>query len=55
MKYVWKVKILCPRVCPLIEMACFNMASQRSKVQLAPPTGNTYGIYDGRADTEIGY
>ena len=44
MEYLWKVKMLSPRVYPLRKMACFNMASQSSKVQLAPPTGNIYGI-----------
>ena len=38
-KFVWKVKILSPRVYHLREMACFNLVSQRSKVQLLPPVG----------------
>ena len=43
-EYLWKVKMLSPGAYPLRKMACFNMASQSSKVQLTPPTGNIYGI-----------
>ena len=31
------------------------MSLQKSKVQLAQPTKNIYGILDGRANSEIGY
>ena len=31
------------------------MATQRCKVQLAPPTGKIYEIQDGHANSEIGY
>ena len=31
------------------------MASQGSKVQLAPPTGKIGNIQDGRTNSEIGY
>ena len=31
------------------------MASQKSKVQQAPPTKNIYSIQDGRANSKIGY
>ena len=37
--------MLSPRVHPFMEMALFNMASQRSKVQLAPPSGNMVVIF----------
>ena len=36
-------------------MAWFNMASQRCKVQLAPPTGKIFEIQGGHANSEIGY
>ena len=31
------------------------MASQRFKVEIAPPTGKICDIQDGRANSEIGY
>ena len=37
------------------EMEWFNMASQKSKVQLPPTTKNIYGIYDGSAKFDIMY
>ena len=37
------------------EMTCFNVASQRSKVQPPPPTENIYGTEDGCVNFEIGY
>ena len=49
-----KVK-MSPRLYPLREMAWFNMASQRPKVQLALPTGKICEIQDGLANSEIGY
>ena len=36
-------------------MAWFKMASQRFKVEIAPPTGKICDIQDGRANSEIGY
>ena len=41
----------------LKEMMRFNLASQRSKVQLAPPTReiSTIPIQDGRANSKIRY
>ena len=50
-----KAKISSPRLYPLRGMAWFNMASQRCKVQLAPPTGKIFEIQDGHANSEIGY
>ena len=35
-------------------MALFNLASQRSKVQVAPPMENIYGIQDGPANYKLG-
>ena len=49
-----KVKVLFLRVSPFREMAWLNIVSQRSNVQLAPPTGNICGIKDGRANSKIG-
>ena len=39
-----KGKILSPGVYPFRKMAWFNMALQKSKVQLAPTTGNICGV-----------
>ena len=49
------MKILSPRIYPFRKMVLFNLVSQRSKVQLAPLTGNIYNIKDGHANSEIEY
>ena len=36
--------MLSPHAYPFRKMAWFNLASHRSKIQLAPPTGNIYGF-----------
>ena len=37
------------------DMVRFNMAFQKSKVQLAPPTKYIDGIYDGCTNSKNGY
>ena len=48
-------KILSPCLYPFRGMAWFNMASQRSKVELAPPVGKICAIQDGNANLKTGY
>ena len=50
--FVEKAKILSPCAYPFREMASFNLALQRSKVQLAPLMGNIFDIQDGRANSK---
>ena len=43
-KFIYRVKVLSPCVYPFRKLAWFNLALQKSKVQLLPPTENIHGI-----------
>ena len=49
------MKILSPHGYSFRKMGHFNLASHRSKVQLAPSTENIHEIKDDNANSKIGY